>query len=95
MDNLCIWMGGMFVGPLKVSVPISSICRLSRTPRFEWCVGNLCFGCTHWMGGMFVGPMKVSGPNSITYLNQTSTLEWCRAWLGVDLRIYLHQNVMC
>jgi len=85
-------MGGMFVGPLKVSMPNSFICCLSRTPTFEPCVGILCFDCTHWMEGMFVGPPKVSGPNSIAYLNQTSTLRWCSAWLGVDLRMYLHQK---
>jgi hypothetical protein len=86
------WMGRKFVGPLKVSMPNSFICCLSRTPTFEPCVGNLCFDCTHWMEGMFVGTPKVSGPNSIAYLNRTSTLRWCSAWLGVDLRMYLHQK---
>ena len=75
----------MFVGPLNVSMPDSFTCHLSRTPTFEWCVGNLCFDCTHWMGGMFVGPLEISMPNSlICRLSRTPTFEPCVGNLCFD-----------
>ena len=36
------WMGGMFVGPLKVSMPNLFTCHLNWTPTLERCAGSLC-----------------------------------------------------